>query len=140
MPTSLRNTLDALATQFATQVLHAIRAASLEDILSESGSSPARRAGAAPTSLRLQAAKPRGKAGRLARRSPEDIGAVIEKIVGLLEKHSSGLRAEEIRGKLGLQAKELPRPIADALAAKRIVKEGEKRATTYFAREAKRKG
>ena len=36
---------------------------------------------------------------------------------------------------LSMQPKELPRPIAEALSKKRIVKEGQKRATTYFAKE-----
>jgi hypothetical protein len=71
--------------------------------------------------------------GRLARRSAEDIGGVVDSIVSLLEQHSEGLRAEQIRGALGLDAKELPRPLADGLAAGTITKTGQKRATTYFA-------
>jgi hypothetical protein len=56
----------------------------------------------------------------------------VEAIVGLLDKHPQGMRAEQIRSSLGLDAKELPKPLADALAAKRISQKGEKRATTYF--------
>ena len=37
MSTSLRQRLDDLATTFATGVLHAIRGASIEDLLAESG-------------------------------------------------------------------------------------------------------
>ena len=150
MSLDLRRTLHELASEFATAVLHAIRGASLHEILQETGGGGAKgraasgasrgRGGAAGGKV---AGGPKGKAGRrkggrLARRSPDDIAGVVDKIVGLLEKHASGLRAEDIRNKLGLEAKELPRPIADALGAKRIVKEGQKRATTYFARETKR--
>ena len=144
MTSTLRSTLNDLATEFATNVLHAIRGASLEEILSETGGSPARkgRAGRSTAAAPREAAaapSARRKGGRLARRSPQDIDGVVNKIVSLLEKHATGLRAEEIRQKLSLQAKELPRPIAEALSKKRIVKEGKKRATTYFARDAKKK-
>jgi hypothetical protein len=58
---------------------------------------------------------------------------MIESIVDLLGKSSSGLRAEQIRSALGVEAKELPRPLAEALSSGRITKSGQKRATTYFA-------
>jgi hypothetical protein len=58
---------------------------------------------------------------------------MVDSIVELLGKHAEGLRAEQIREALGCQAKELPRPLTDALTAGRIKKSGQKRATTYFA-------
>jgi hypothetical protein len=82
----------------------------------------------------------RGRKGRLGRRSAGDIAALVDSIVVLHEKRPNGLRAEQIRSELGLEAKELPRPITEALAAKRIVKQGQKRATTYFARGGGAKG
>ena len=42
-------------------------------------------------------------------------------------------RAEEIRSKLGMQAKEMPRILKQGLAAKKLTSKGHKRATTYFA-------
>ncbi len=140
MTSTLRSTLNDLATEFATSILRAIRGHSLEEILHETGGGSSSRgrgraAGAAVAAPRAAGGK---KGGRLARRSTDDIAGVVDKIVSLLEKHQTGLRAEEIRGKLKLQAKELPRPIAEALSKKRIVKEGQKRATTYFARDSKR--
>ena len=137
MTSTLRSTLNELATEFASNVLRAIRGASLEEILSETGGGPATR-GRAPRAASAASPRAAKRGGRLARRSSGDIASVVNKIVGLLEKHQAGLRAEEIRSKLNLQAKELPRPIAEALAKKRIVKEGQKRATTYFAKDAKR--
>jgi hypothetical protein len=57
---------------------------------------------------------------------------VVESIVGLLRLNPKGLRAEEIRVKLALQSKELPRPLKEATASGRVGKSGQKRATTYF--------
>jgi hypothetical protein len=59
---------------------------------------------------------------------------VIERIVALLKANPAGLRAEQIREQLGLQAKELPRPLKEALDSGRLSKSGQKRATTYFAK------
>lgn len=147
---TLRNSLSELASKFAAGVLSAIRTASLEDILDQrnQGSGVARRgpgrpkgsgAASAPRAVAVSedGGKRRGRKGRLERRSADDIGALVDKIVSLLSANPKGLRAEEIRTKLGLEAKELPRPIADALAAKKITKVGQKRATTYFAGSAK---
>jgi len=58
---------------------------------------------------------------------------MIESIVGALQKADSGQRAEQIRETLGVEAKELPRPLAEAISTGRITKTGQKRATTYFA-------
>jgi hypothetical protein len=57
----------------------------------------------------------------------------VDKIAGLLVKNKDGLRSEQIRDALKVQAKELPRPLADGLKARRFTSKGEKRATTYFA-------
>jgi hypothetical protein len=147
MPNVLRNRLNELASQFATSVLSAIRGASLEELLAETGSG-AHLALALPTARGrgLDGALPRatfgGKGaralggrlagGRLARRSPDQIAGVVERIVGLLKQNPRGLRAEQIRTRLGLLAKEMPRPLKDALAAGRIGKSGQKRSTLYF--------
>jgi hypothetical protein len=73
------------------------------------------------------------KAGRLPRRSAGDISQAVNQIVDLLKGNASGLRAEQIRQKLGLQAKELPRPLKEGLDGGLLSKVGQKRATTYFA-------
>lgn len=57
---------------------------------------------------------------------------MVDSIVALLQDHPEGLRAEQIRESLGCQAKELPRPLSDAIDQGRISKTGQKRATTYF--------
>lgn len=129
----LRNTISNLANRFAAELVEAMRTMSLDELIAEVGGG--RRSGAARP-VRIGAAR-RGKGGRLARRSAEELATVTDAIVSLLEKHPDGLRAEQIRAALGLDAKELPKPLADALASRRITKKGQKRATTYFARRGK---
>lgn len=134
MSSTLRQTITDLATTFASGVLDAIRGASLEEILSETG-----RKGATPSGGRTVSAAGTSRAvrpdGRLSRRSEEDIAEVVGKITSLLGKSPDGLRAEQIRDALGLQAKELPRPLAEALRSKQVTKKGQKRATTYFIKD-----
>jgi hypothetical protein len=142
MPPSLRSNLDELASSFANDVLHAIRSASIEELLAESmggGRRVAARTEAAvssPATSRAPAAGGRRRAGRLARRSAGDIAGVVDRIVGLLRASPKGLRAEQIRQKLGFQSKELPRPLKEAVDTGRLGKSGRKRATTYFVKGA----
>jgi len=129
---NLKSTIESLANEFAMSIISALRAASIDELtgvsdLGARGGRPGRPA------LAPAAAPKRGRGGRLGRRSSADIGRMVDDIVGLLQKNPEGLRAEQIREALNCQAKELPRPLADALAEGRISKTGQKRATTYFA-------
>jgi len=54
-------------------------------------------------------------------------------VTSLVKKHKEGLRAEQIREELGLQAKELPRVLKEGLSSRKLKSKGQKRATTYFA-------
>ena len=89
---------------------------------------------------RAAAAKPAvskpAKAGgkRLARRSPDDIAALLGQIVSAVKASGKeGLTAEAIRAKLNVDRKELPRAIKAGLQAKSLKSKGQKRATRYFA-------
>jgi hypothetical protein len=138
MPTSLRSRLNELASTFASSVLDAIRGSSVDELLA--GSSGGGGRSAPRDDERPSAAKGRRRGGRLPRRSDGDIANVVEQIVGLLRQHSGGLRAEEIREKLGLLAKELPRPLKEGLDGGRFRKSGQKRATTYSIKGSAGKG
>jgi hypothetical protein len=129
MPT-LRATLNALATNLASDIVDVIRSSSLEELLGERRGQPGR----APK-MSNGGAKPSHttSSGRLPRRSAEEIAAALDQIVGLVRKHHDGLRAEEIRVKLGMQAKESPRVLKEGLATKKLKAKGRKRATTYTA-------
>jgi hypothetical protein len=138
---SLKNRISALAEEFSAGVIAAIRAASLEEILSESGGGSRRAAApsAAPSNGAAPAkrgpGRPRGKkSGRLARRSPEQIAQVVESVVGALKKNKNGMRSEQLQKLLKLDKKEISGPLNEALAGKKITKKGQRRATTYFAR------
>lgn len=161
--TTLKTTLESLSADFAANVLRAIRGASLDDIVggvvavgsaapAAAPAAPARRPGrpakvtataAAPhvaaPSIAAKSPRKGGARRRLARRSQADILGVVDQIVALLQNAPQGLRSEDIRAQLGLAANEMPRPIAEGLKSKRISKEGEKRATVYFAKGASKK-
>lgn len=129
---NLRTTIDRLAVEFAGNVIDALRSASIEELLAVAGAGRrARRSGDSVTPGPSNGAK-RGRGGRLGRRSANEIGKMVDAIVTVLAANESGLRAEQIRDQLGVEAKELPRPLAEGLSAGRITKTGQKRATTYF--------
>jgi hypothetical protein len=136
MPTSLQATLNDLAATFADSILDAIRGVSLDDLISANGQArgsgrPSR--SPAMTAEAPSAAKRPRATGRLARRSPEDIAAALVQVVSLVKKRKEGLRAEQIRNELGLQAKEMPRVLKEGIDRKTLRSRGQKRATTYFA-------
>src|SRR5580658_4744910 len=128
MPT-LRSTLNTLATNLASNIVDIIRSSSLEELLGERGGPPGRVPGPPPKNMSNGVAKP----SRPPRRSAEEIAAALDQIVGLVRKHNEGLRAEEIRIKLGMQAKAMPRLLKEGLATKKLKAKGRKRATTYTA-------
>jgi hypothetical protein len=133
---TIRSALAELATNFTESVLSAIRSASIDELLTAGAESPSgngRRVRTTPASTK---ASPRAKSttsGRLPRRSAEEIEGALGQVVALVKKNKDGLRAEEIRQQLGLQAKELPRILKEGLGSKKLKSKGQKRATTYFA-------
>ncbi|HTB77372.1 MAG TPA: hypothetical protein VK762_29205 [Polyangiaceae bacterium] len=139
---NLQSQLNTLATNFANQVMATLQGASLHDLASSGGGGNVGNgrpvqvvAGgdreAPPLSTRAAA---KGKNGRLARRSADEIAAMLNKIVLLVKTQKNGLRAEEIRSKLGLLPKEMPRILKEGISTKKLTSKGQKRATTYFAR------
>lgn len=143
MSNSLRSNIQAAAAVFTSSVLDAIRGASLEELLAESGTGGGRRGpGRPPRGVALLGAAVAGRrpggarttrTGRLKRRSAEDIAAALDRVVALVKKHKTGLRAEQIREQLRMQSKEMPRVLKEGLAKKKLKAKGQKRATTYTA-------
>ena len=133
MPT-LRSQLDTLAASFANAIVDAIRGASLHELVASEGrAAPAARPVAAAVAAKALPATKSTRSGRLKRRNSEDIGQVLDQIVALVKKNKEGLRAEQIRTELSLQAKELPRVLKEGLTKKLLKSKGRKRATTYTA-------
>lgn len=136
---SLHDTIDALAADFAHNLLQALRGASLEDIIAETSVDHVRRRPGRP---RAQVAgggdeapapsRAKRKAGRLARRSTQDIARTLDQVVALVKTKKSGLRSEEIRAALKLDKREVPRVLQEGLKTKKLKAKGQKRATTYF--------
>jgi hypothetical protein len=131
---SLRSNIQSLAATFADSVLAAIRGASLEDLLAESGVGPPRGPGRPRKSATTSApSSSRRSSGRLARRSPEQIAKALDQVVALVKGKKDGLRAEQIRAALKMESKEMPRVLKEGLAKRKLKAKGQKRATTYFA-------
>ncbi len=138
MSNSLRSNIQAAAAVFTSSVLEAIRGASLEELLAESGSGARRGPGRPPRGAGAAAARGgspvrEARSGRLKRRSAKDIAAALDRVVGLVKKHKAGLRAEQIREQLKMQSKEMPRVLKEGLGKKKLKAKGQKRATTYTA-------
>jgi hypothetical protein len=141
---NIQSQIHVLARHFVDQVVEVLRGASLRDLVShEVGAAgagangrPVRSAAAvAPAAPSpTPAAKAGRSAGRLPRRSADEIQAALDKIVALLKRHKDGLRAEEIRSNLGMLSKEMPRILKEGLSTKKLTSKGQKRATTYFAK------
>jgi hypothetical protein len=145
--TNLRSALRDIATTFAVSVDNAVRSASLDelrggidedDLRGSRGTvraAAAKTNGAAAPSRPVQSSPPssHSPSARLPRRSGEEIAKALDQIVALVKKNKEGLRAEQIRAQLGLQAKELPRILKEGIATKKLKTRGQKRATTYLA-------
>jgi hypothetical protein len=137
---TLRTALQDLAARFAVDVLAAIRGASLQELLAETGGAPRPTAGrprgrakaTPPVAARPAAPVPaRARGGRLARRSPADIEKALGLIVAALK--AGPMRSEQIQRALGLDKRELPRVLKHGLATKKLKAKGQKRATMYSA-------
>lgn len=142
MPTrNLRSALDTLASEFANAVLTAVRTASLDELASGGGGQEGhgrrgpggpQRSASSPSSGRSK--RTRTASDRLARRSPEQIAEAVGRVVALVKKRKDGLRSEQIRAELGMDAKEMPRVLKEALTKKALTSKGQKRGTLYFAK------
>ena len=126
---TLHSTINALAAEFAHELLAALRGASLEEIIAETHGTHRTVKRERPSASFV--ASPM-KRGRLARRSEDDLKRLADRIVALVLSNKDGVNAERIKSTLKLQRKELPRPLMMALKTKKIRKRGQKRATTYF--------
>jgi hypothetical protein len=129
---TLHARLQEIAQEFVASVLGMLKSLPLDKLLVEAGVDKRRPAAGAPS--RPAAAVPARirSPGRLPRRSPEEIGQTLEQVVGLIKKNPEGMRAEQIRRALGLQAKEMPRILKEGLGKRQLRTRGQKRATTYF--------
>jgi hypothetical protein len=137
MANQLHSRISQLASSFVDSVLEAVKSSSLQEILDGSGAHRGEARAPKASSVAPRAARalaPAPTSGRLPRRSAEDIAKILEVVVSLLGSRKNGLRAEQIRTELNMQAKELPRILKEGLSRKKLRTVGQKRATTYFAK------
>lgn len=132
----IKDRLEELARKFADEVVVAVTSSTVQDILGTGG--PVRSA------VRPRAARPVAQPDRLARRSKDQVLETVDRlVVPLLRKNKAGLRSEQIRAKIDVFAKAMPRILKEGIAAKKLrVVSGSKRATVYGlagARKAARK-
>ncbi|MCW5813673.1 MAG: hypothetical protein KIT84_21770 [Labilithrix sp.] len=139
----LKTIIESHATEFAQAIIASLKDLSIDDLvrLSQGGGAPARATPAkVPVAVKSNGAPAlrtkKTSSGRLARRSLADIDATLDQIVALLKK-KPGLRAEQIGAELGLDKKEVPRPILEGLKRGSLSKAGERRGTTYYAEKKK---
>jgi hypothetical protein len=76
--------------------------------------------------------------GRGAKRTSEELDGMAEQFHAFVAKHP-GLRIEQINKQLGTTTKDLALPIRKLIADGSIKTKGEKRSTTYFAGESKKR-
>jgi len=108
---TLQKTLEAVAADFARNLMTALRSASWAELTEA----------ASPSTIPI---KVRGGGVRHVDRD-------VLALTGLLSTRP-GLRAEEIRAQLRWDKKFTTKAITTALAGKQITKKGQKRATSYF--------
>lgn len=122
---SIQESMTAISGDIAEVVMEAIRELSLDDLM---GSVVGGRSKATAKS-----SSKKSSGGKRIRRSAEALQEVAEQIASFVRKHKDGVSAEQIREELGIERKDIPLPIAEALGQKLISKRGQKRATMYFA-------
>jgi hypothetical protein len=129
---NLSDQINFLANGLVEGILAAVRETSVSDVVAEDVryalSGVSRKLDGVP----VRHLSTKVGSGRLPRRSPEDLEKVVGLVVGALGKAKTGLRSEQLQAALQLSKKEIVGPLNLALSEKKIVKKGQKRATTYF--------
>lgn len=73
------------------------------------------------------------RADRLPRRTPEQLEKFLDRLVVVIRKAGSrGMTCEEIRTRLGVEYRELPKPLRLGTDSGRLQWSGNKRATRYY--------
>jgi hypothetical protein len=121
--------MNRVVAGFVTQITELARRAAIDTLETALGQ---KRAG---TSLALRGG---GGRGRGAKRSQNELDKLAESFHGFVAKHP-GMRIEQINKQLGTSTRDLALPIRKLISDGSIKTKGEKRSTTYFAGELKKK-
>ena len=123
-----QNELNRVVNGFVAQITELARRAAIDTLEAALGN---RTGGLRLTNGRAT----RGGGGK---RTSDEIEQLAETFHGFVAKHP-GLRIEQINKQLGSTTKDLALPIRKLVADGALKTKGEKRSTTYFAGEAKKK-
>jgi hypothetical protein len=135
---SLNRTIQELSHRFARELLASLHGASLEELISLGGAGHVPRGTGRPAKAKRATSAERRNAPshrtkRVLRRSTTDLDKLVAQIVAVVSKHrKDGIRAEQIRKTLGIERRELPKPLELAFESRKIAKRGRKRGTAYF--------
>ena len=142
----IRDRVDAFVSEL-TELVRAAAFESVHEVLAGVGLAapakrgpgrPAKNAGrkatraAAPTAASRSAIATTSSGGKRVRRSADDLASASSAILDVV-KANPGIRSEDIRKTLGVEAKDIQRPVSMLLAEGKLRSEGEKRGTRYFA-------
>ncbi|MBX3210195.1 MAG: hypothetical protein KF764_34505 [Labilithrix sp.] len=123
---AIESRLQAHVQRAAAEILDVLKGATLQELLAFSAGTKT-----APTTTSSKTMRGSGS-GALGRRTPQEIEDTMLSIAALLGNSPKGLRAEQIKEALNVEAALLPRPLEVGLESGQIVKTGQKRSTTYF--------
>ncbi len=127
-----QNEMNRVVTDFVTQITELARAAARDMIDQALG-----KGGGRGVSLGGLGRGGRGR-GRGAKRTSDQLDGLAEDFHTFVAKHP-GLRIEQINKQLNTTTKDLALPIRKLIAEGAIKTKGEKRSTTYFAGDKKKK-
>ena len=136
----MQNTkIDSYVATFVAGLTDLVTEEALARVQAALGGAPAQAEKPAKKAKAAVAAEPVAKATKKtkhvagAKRSPEDLAAVVEKVFGFI-KANPGSGAETIGKNLGMKTAEFALPIKKLMADRRIRSKGAKRATVYSAK------
>ena len=124
----LQTEMNRVVEGFVAQITELARRAAIDTLEGTLG-----KRGAATLALR----NGRGR-GRGAKRTAGELEKLGDRFLEFVAKHP-GLRIEQINKQLGTSTKDLALPIRKMIAEGSLKTKGEKRSTTYFAGEKKKK-
>ena len=124
----LQTEMNRVVEGFVAQITELARRAAIDTLEGALG-----KRGAATLALRNGRARGRG-----AKRTAGELEKLGDRFLEFVAKHP-GLRIEQINKQLGTSTKDLALPIRKMIAEGSLKTKGEKRSTTYFAGEKKKK-
>jgi hypothetical protein len=130
---------EEFATAVGTAVINAlsggdITIGDIAELMGEGGDETSSPRTKKTSSSKASSRKGSSSGGKRHRRTEEDLQEGVTKLVRCVKAQGKdGASAETIREELGIERKELPRLIFDALKQRLLTKRGKKRGTMYFA-------